>query len=122
MYLWVEPAEPRRQIFQKSSTIKQPNYEIRDWGKDYPFATSLTIATADNLFIGRGAYIAACGFYFDRRITFQQGSFVIADNKRDGLPEAMTREDFKRLRDIENGNLSLEELEAIGRTISAKAS
>ena len=122
VYLWVEPTEQKRQIFQKSAPAKVPNYEIRDWGKEYPFSTSRTIATADNLFVGRGAYIAACGFYFDHRITYQQGTFVIADSKRDGFPEAMSHEDFKQLRDIESGNLSLEELEAVGRSLSAKAS
>lgn len=119
--LWLRPGEPKRQVLAPAPS-KQPNYEIKDWGKEYPYATCTTIATADNLFIARGAYIAAAGFYFDRRITLQQGAFVIADTKQDGLPKVMTHEDFRNLRALESGSLSAEEMEAIASKISAKAS
>ncbi|WEK05795.1 MAG: hypothetical protein P0Y65_05935 [Candidatus Devosia phytovorans] len=122
VYLWVEPAEQKRQILQKSGPDKSSNYQVRDWGQSYPYNASVIIATADNLFVARGAYIAAAGFYFDHRITLQQGAFVMGDTKRDGLPNVMTHEDFKRMREIESGTLSLEELEVFGPTISAKAS
>jgi len=122
VYLWVEPAEQKRQILQKSARDERSNYEIKDWGQSHPYTTCVTIGAADNLFVARGAYIAASGFYSDHRITLQQGAFVIGDSKRDGLPEVMTHEDYTRMRAIETGTLSLEELEAIGPTISAKAS
>lgn len=118
--LWLRPAEPKKQV-RASPPSKVPNYEIKDWGKEYPFAGCTTIATADNLFIARGAYIAAAGFYFDRRITLQQGAFVLGDSKQDGLPKVMTHEDFKKLRAIESGTLSLEEMEAIAPLIETKA-
>lgn len=86
-----------------------------------PYAGCVTIATADNLFVARGSFIAAAGFYFDRRITLQQGAFVLADSKQDGLPEVMTHEDFKNLRALENGNLTIEEMAAIAPK-AAKAS
>lgn len=119
--LWLRPAEPRKEVIS-SAPAKQPNYEIKDWGREYPYATFTTIGTADNLFVARGAYIAAAGFYADRRITLQQGSFVMADTKRDGIPAVMTHEDFKNLRAAESGSLTLEELEALAPQAAAKAS
>jgi len=119
--LWLRPAEPKKQA-GISTPSKQPNYEIKDWGREYPFATCTTIATADNLFIARGAYIAAAGFYFDRRITLQQGAFVLGDTKQDGLPKVMTHEDFKKLRALEAGTLTVEEMEALASEAAAKAS
>lgn len=119
--LWLRPAEPKKQVFTPTPS-KQPNYEIKDWGKDHPHAVCTTIATADNLFVARGAYIAAAGFYFDRRLTLQQGAFVLSDTKRDGLPKVMTHEDFKKLRALESGNLSLEEMEALAPKAATKAS
>lgn len=119
--LWLRPAEPKKQV-RVSAPSKLPNYEIKDWGKEPPYVICTTIATADNLFIARGAYIAAAGFYFDRRITLQQGAFVLGDTKQDGLPKVMTHEDFKKLRALESGTLSLEEMEDLAPLIEAKAS
>lgn len=120
--LWLRPAPPKLKLVTRVEPAKQGNYEIRDWGKTYPFTTSTVIATADNLFVARGAYIAAAGFYFDRRVTLQQGAFVITDSKRDGPPKVMTLEDFKALRALEGGGLTAEEKRAIASPISTKAS
>lgn len=120
--LWLRPAAPKVKVAASAEPTKLANYEIRDWGKTYPYSTSTVIGTADNLFVARGAYIAAAGFYFDHLITLQQGAFLINDSKRDGLPKVMTHEDFKNLRALESGSLSAEEMEAIASKISAKAS
>lgn len=59
------------------------------------------IATANNLFVGRAAFIAAAHFYRGRRITFQQGAFVIRDSKDRPIPEQMSAADFLALYDAE---------------------
>ncbi|MET3924626.1 hypothetical protein [Devosia sp. 2618] len=78
-----------------------PNYTIMDCGSTYPYSLKTTVATANNLFIGRAAYIATALFYKERRITLQQGTFVLQDSKREPIPSQMTPEDFQSMRDGE---------------------
>lgn len=97
MALWLEPH------FERPAPLPEPNYRILDWGRFHPFAHARTLATADNLMVGRGAYAAAALFYRDHRVTFMQGAFLIADSKRDGLPVPETAEDYQRIREAEAG-------------------
>lgn len=97
MFVW--PEEPK---YEPASI---PNYRILDHGREYPYRSFRELATADNLFVGKGAYAAAAHFYRDHMITLQQGAFVVDDSKKDGLPEVMTAEDFQRVREAE-GSLS----------------
>lgn len=94
MDLWLDYRAPTPVV------IAQPNFRILDWGK-HPHLTFNMIATADNLFIGRAAFVAAAHFYSDRQITFQQGAFVLNDSKDGPIPEQMTGAEIKAMRELE---------------------
>lgn len=98
MSLWLEPRLP------PPRASSEPNFRVLDWGRTYPYSTFTMIATADNLMVARGAYVAAVLFYPDKWITLQQGAFVVEDSKRDGIPKHLTAEDYKIMRD---GEMSL---------------
>src|SRR5690606_9787656 len=85
MFVW-----PDERRFQPAPV---PTYRILDHGREYPYTAFRELATADNLFVGKGAYAAAAHFYYDHMITLQQGAFVLDDSKRDGLPRVMAGED-----------------------------
>lgn len=93
MFLWLEMrlVPPR--------TSKEPNFAIVDRGTGAADGFTM-IATADNLMIGRGAYTAAALFYPERRITLQQGAFVVEDS-RIRVPTPMTAEKFEQMREAE---------------------
>lgn len=78
-----------------------PNYRIIDHGREYPYLAFRDLGTADNLFVGKGAYVAAAHFYHDHMITLQQGAFVLDDSKRDGLPKVMTGDQYREVREAE---------------------
>lgn len=96
MDLWLEYRAP------PSSKAAQPNYRVLDWGV-YPHATFSMVATADNLFVGRAAFIAAAYFYPAHKVTFQQGAFLILDSKAEPIPEQMTPGQFEEMRQAEMG-------------------
>lgn len=98
VYLWVEPAEQKREIVAKSTPPKLPNFVIVSEG---PGGNDV-IATADNLMVGRGAYVAAALFHPDRRIVLKQGAFVIEDSKSGKPIKVMTEEQFSQMRASEH--------------------
>lgn len=100
MYLWIDPATAKREILQRSPQEKQPNFRIIDHGPT-PHTGHDTIATADNLMVGRGAYVAAALFYPGRRITLTQGAYVVQDSVRDGAPNPMEAERYADMRQVE---------------------
>lgn len=102
MYLWVDPAEVKREILKRTVSEKQPNFRIIDHGPS-PHTGHDTIAMADNLMVGRGAYVAAALFYPGRRITLTQGAYVVQDSVRDGAPTPMNAERYTEMRQAEAG-------------------
>lgn len=96
MDLWLEFRAP------PPSKAAQPNYRVLDWG-EHPHAKFTMVATADNLFVGRAAFIAAALFYPASKVTFQQGSFLIHDSKAEPIPAQMTPEQFEEMRQAEMG-------------------
>lgn len=85
-----------------AARVDNPNYRVLDWGL-HPHASFDMVATADNLFVGRAAFIAAALFYPTHRIALQQGAFVIHDSKAEPVPEQMTPEQFEDMRQAEAG-------------------
>lgn len=96
MDLWLEYRVPT------PKRTGEPNYRVLDWGL-HPYTTFNMVATADNLFVGRAAFIAAAHFYPTHRVTFQQGAFVLNDSKAEPIPEQMTAEQFTEMREAETG-------------------
>ncbi|GLQ09266.1 hypothetical protein GCM10007913_11980 [Devosia yakushimensis] len=96
MFLWLEPRIP-----PPAAATSEPNFRVLDWGRSYPFNTFIMIATAQSLMVARAAYVAAVLVRPNNAITLQQGAFLIADSKRDGVPEFMKAEDFQKMRDAE---------------------
>ena len=98
--LWLRPAAPRAKQIPQVVPSKLPNFTIVDHGRA-PYAGHEVIATADNLMVGRGAFVAAALFYADRRISLKQGAFVLADSK-DGKPiDVMTAGRYTEMREAE---------------------
>lgn len=117
--LWLMPAIAERQPLARAVAAKEPNYRIIDHGRHEPYQFEM-IATADNLFVAKAAYGAAAHFYAGNWFTLMQGAFVIDDNKRDGQPEIMPEEHYRRMRAMESGAplsdfLSPEEIAALGK-------
>lgn len=100
MYLWVDPAEVKREILQRAAPEKQANFRIIDHGPS-PYNGHETIATADNLMVARGAYVAAALFYPGRRVTLTQGAYVVQDSVRDGAPTPMSAARYTEMRQVE---------------------
>ena len=95
MFVWFQPK------LQFPVAAKQPNYIIVDRGMTYPFGDFNIIATADNLMVARAGYSAAAMFYDKHEITLQQGTYIIMDSRRDGLPRPMTLHNFQEMREME---------------------
>lgn len=95
MFVWFQPK------IIEFSPERLPNYRIIDHGSAYPFGSFTVIATADNLMIARAGYTAAAMFYHGHMITLQQGTYVIIDSKRDGLPPMLTLENYTEMREME---------------------
>ena len=95
MFVWFQPK------LQRPVAVKQPNYIIVDRGATYPFSEFNIIATADNLMVARAGYSAAAMFYDKHEITLQQGTYIIMDSRRDGLPRPMTLHNFQEMREME---------------------
>ena len=116
MFVWFQPK------LQRSAAAKQPNYIIVDRGATYPFGEFNIIATADNLMVARAGYSAAAMFYDKHEITLQQGTYIIMDSKRDGLPRPLTLHSYKEMRDMEKALNSPSVREQPGDIKSTKAS
>ena len=58
-------------------------------------------STADNPIVARAGYSADAMFYDKHEITLQQGTYVIMDSRRDGLPRPMTLHNFQEMREME---------------------
>ena len=104
MFVWFQPK------IEKPKAQRQPNYIIVDRGSTYPYGAFNIIATADNLMIARAGYSAAAMFFSDHEITLQQGTYVLIDSRRDGLPKPLTLQNFTEIRKMEqelnSGSLS----------------
>lgn len=113
--LWLVPAAEKPRTFVASPMLKEPNYRVVNHGRHYPETFDM-IATADNLFVAKGAYAAAAHFYADHAITLMQGALVIDDSRRDGQPAIMQAQEYKRMAAAERGIclLTQEELAALG--------
>lgn len=95
MFVWFQPK------LEVPKPTKQPNYIIVDRGSIYPFDQFNILATADNLMVARGGYGAAAMFYHNHEITLQQGTYIIMDSRRDGLPRPLTLHSYKEMREME---------------------
>lgn len=91
VYLWMEPSPPKRAKAPSKPAEKEPNYVVYDLGR-VPNTGQVSIATAENLFVAKAAWVSAALFYKDRRIVMRHGALVVADS-RDGTPiEFMDRD------------------------------
>jgi len=95
MFVWFQPK------VQKSKAQPQPNYIVVDRGSAYPYGEFNIIATADNLMVARAGYSAAAMFFSNHEITLQQGTYILMDSRRDGLPKPLTLQNFKEIRQME---------------------
>jgi hypothetical protein len=96
--LWVQPAQAKvRTGAPRPSPMKEPNFTVVDHGAA-PYSSNTVIATADNMMVGKGAYVAAALFYADRRITLKQGIFVVEDSKSGKPIEYMSEERIRQMR------------------------
>jgi hypothetical protein len=97
MNLWLIPATSAEQRSEPAN----PNFRVIDRGENHPYTFEM-VATANNLMVARGAYVAACLFYPRRWFSLMQGAFVVHDNRQDGPPKPMQPEDYKSMREAEN--------------------
>ena len=96
MFVWFQPK------IRIAKPEKQPNYIVVDRGSVYPFDQfNIIIATADNLMVARAGYNAAAMFFAGHEITLQQGTYILLDSKRDGLPRPLTLQNYKEIREME---------------------
>lgn len=103
MNLWIDPQPAKLKVHAPAKPSVEPNYRVVDGGDTYPYSLDKTVATADNLMVARGAYVAAALFHPKRRIVLRQGAFVIENSKEGQPPKPMTAEDFKAMIDAEMG-------------------
>ena len=96
MNLWLIP----KVVAREPDVPSNPNFRVIDHGKTDPYTFEM-IATANNLMVARGAYVAAALFYPDRWITLMQGAFVMNDSRQEGPPKPMDAEDFAAMREAE---------------------
>lgn len=101
MNLWLIPYVPKRKPVAPIIPTKEPNYRVISHGRHYPPDFQM-IATADNLFVAKGAYAAAAHFYEGHWISLMQGAFLMDDNRRDGQPQIIQAEEYKRMREAES--------------------
>lgn len=115
MFVWFQPK------VEVSKPRKQPNYIVVDRGSIYPFDQFNIIATADNLMVARGGYNAAAMFYHNHEITLQQGTYIIMDSRRDGLPKPLTLHNYKEMREMEQALNSASANEEVDQQLNRKS-
>ena len=88
--------------FSRSFSVPPPpNSELHHRRPQRDVGEFNSIATADNLMVARAGYSAAAMFYDKHEITLQQGTYIIMDSRRDGLPRPMTLHNFQEMREME---------------------
>ncbi|WP_108462387.1 hypothetical protein [Devosia naphthalenivorans] len=96
MNLWLIP----RVVVREPDVPSNPNFRVIDHGQTFPYAFDV-IATANNLMVARGAYVAAALFYPNRWITLMQGAFVMNDSKQEGPPKPIGADEYAAMREAE---------------------